>query len=370
VGAAQRVGRCVQRRRRLRWPVLDGGAAAPVFLLRDEFVTDEAAPIASPRTCEPGPGTCVVTDTLNVLSVSGGRLVATSGAGYGDPGVWGDLFTRAVGMAVFGEIIEIESGRELFGFDTDRSSLPNQALFFFGNNLYAYENTQIEVGGCALNTSYVLSVVQRTAGTFYLIRGGVYTNWTLLYVANVLNYTQMYPCCVGHTKGWSAGYMRRAQLASSWATDYGIATNRVESAAVDELTSSEADAIIEATWTAVTGETWELRTRRTDVDNRWIVRCSQADSTIKLIERNAGVVTERSSAAQTWTNGTAYRLVVIQDDETIKTYVADVVKNSYASAAFNKLATGVKTSHAVSNLVCWPRTLSGAALAELEKYTT
>jgi hypothetical protein len=31
-------------------------AAGLTFLLRDDFVTTESAPLASPRTCEPGPG--------------------------------------------------------------------------------------------------------------------------------------------------------------------------------------------------------------------------------------------------------------------------------------------------------------------------
>jgi hypothetical protein len=30
-------------------------AAGLTFLLRDDFVTTESAPLASPRTCEPGP---------------------------------------------------------------------------------------------------------------------------------------------------------------------------------------------------------------------------------------------------------------------------------------------------------------------------
>ena len=33
------------------------------FLLRDEFTTPDAAPITSPRTCEPGPGTLTFVDT-------------------------------------------------------------------------------------------------------------------------------------------------------------------------------------------------------------------------------------------------------------------------------------------------------------------
>jgi hypothetical protein len=119
-----------------------------------------------------------------------------------------------------------------------------------------------------------------------------------------------------------------------------------------------ANGLVEATWTAATGATYELDVRRTDNDNRWIIRCDQGGSTIKLIERNGGGETERSSAAQTWTNLTAYRIVAVCDTQSIKTVVGVTAKNSYALASFNATATGVKTSHAVADLVSWPRTIS------------
>ena len=52
---------------------------------------DDAAPITSPRTCEPGPGLLLVVDTENKLSISNLALACTGGKAspaYGDPGVW------------------------------------------------------------------------------------------------------------------------------------------------------------------------------------------------------------------------------------------------------------------------------------------
>jgi hypothetical protein len=43
-------------------------------LLHDEFTTEDPNPVASPRTCEPGPGTLVVVDSDAQLSIAGGRL--------------------------------------------------------------------------------------------------------------------------------------------------------------------------------------------------------------------------------------------------------------------------------------------------------
>jgi hypothetical protein len=161
-------------------------------------------------------------------------------------------------------------------------------------------------------------------------------------------------------------FLRVTQLSPPWNTDYGIATNRVATTSAVSETTSEANALIEHTITAATGVTQELSIRRTDDDNRWVIRMDQAGSTIKLIERNGAAETERSSAAQTWTNGTAYRVVAIADGNAIRSFVADVARNAYTSATFNNTATGVQVSHAGSDLVAWPRVLSGAALAALE----
>lgn len=54
------------------------GLGAPdnpvVWLLLDQFITDDAAPVTSPRTCEPGPGSVQFTDTENLLNIAGGEV--------------------------------------------------------------------------------------------------------------------------------------------------------------------------------------------------------------------------------------------------------------------------------------------------------
>lgn len=62
-----------------------GGPAALVYLLRDEFTTAASAPLTSPRTCDPGPGTVTLTDSGNKLSVSGGELLMAAAVGIRDP---------------------------------------------------------------------------------------------------------------------------------------------------------------------------------------------------------------------------------------------------------------------------------------------
>jgi hypothetical protein len=113
------------------------------------------------------------------------------------------------------------------------------------------------------------------------------------------------------------------------------------------------------TWTAATGVTFELDLKYLDADNRWIVRCSQGGSTIKIIQREAGTETERATAAATWTNGVAYRIVAMMDIQqlTFVVWVADVRVLIYTSASYNTGARVARISHAVSNFVTYPRNL-------------
>jgi hypothetical protein len=121
-------------------------------------------------------------------------------------------------------------------------------------------------------------------------------------------------------------------------------------------------------WTAVTGQIWDLMVRRTDDNNCWIVRADQTNSTIKLFEKSGGTETERATASFTWTNGQAFRILVFMEGNTIKVNYTSIEKLSYTSASFNNTATGVKTTRGGSNLVAWPRSISGSALTELNRH--
>lgn len=324
------------------------GTQQQVYLFRDEFATPQAAPLTTPRTCEPGPGVGIVSSPLTYIS--GGNIVLDSDATY----ISQQSYSATPGLMILAEYV---------------SSGPYRCGFGPGGLQQVYEDGGIRVhpSGIFIAISYnigKLKIIRRSAGSFYVDGAN-----KLIYVSN--SGSSALTIFVQNRIGASTlfGSLRVCQLAAPWDIDYGIATNRIISPTSGDTTTSEADAVTEMTWTAATGQVWELSVRRTDDNNLWIVRCDQAGGFVKLIERNAGVETERSSAAQTWSNGIAYRLVIVQDGNTIRTYINNVAKNSYTSAAFNVIATGVKTDRAGSNLITWPRTLSGAALAELNRYS-
>lgn len=356
---------------------------AASYLLRDEFTTDQPAPLTSPRTCEPGPGTAKIVDTGNKLSISGGRIVNAGAVTAGDPSISFSSFARSTGMAIVADVTKkVSSATFTVGTDTVENGWLLQdvglhcSFFGSGGGLFAIEAQGISgvIGTHADETNYTIAVVLRSAGGFVLIKGGIYSSWTLLYITRRVTNATIYPTITGgNTSVWTSGYIRRVQLGGLWqSSDYGISTGYTASPASGAELTHEADCLSSVLWTAATNATLEFDIRRTDADNRWIVRCDQAGGTIKLIQREGGTETERSSAAQTWTNNTQYHILIAAYGSIIDVHVGTgtgALKNTYASATFNQTATSAKitaSAGALANFATWPRTLSGAALAALE----
>jgi hypothetical protein len=347
----------------------NGNTAATQFsitsglLLKDEFTTDDDAPMTTPRTAEPGPGTMTVIDTGNQLSTMAGKLHAASATGTGDPRAYGSVKVRAAGLAGISKVTT--NSAIIWGWHSATSAYPQKGAFQKnGTTLQLIPGSA--VGVVAANTDYETAIVLRSAGAFFLIKGGAFTDWTLLYVNKILTDANVYHGFAAVAGTMDVYYDIEANLGAPWNSDYGIATARTASAGVGDTITSTADAVIESTWTAVTGETYELSVRRTDDDNRWIIRGSQGDSTIKLIKVEAASESEVGTAACAFTNGLAARFIVVTAGDTIAVYTDDSYRYIYyASATFNNTATGVKTSHAAANLTAYPRTISGAALTEL-----
>jgi hypothetical protein len=206
-------------------------------------------------------------------------------------------------------------------------------------------------------------VVLRSAGSFPIING------RLVWVFDERD-TNLYPGIASHNTVIEEDIFGALSLPANgytaFETEFGAATNAIASPSSGETATSEANSWNEFTWTAATGETLEWLIRRTDDTHAWIIRCDQAGSTIKIIEVNGGE-TERASAAQTWVDSTEYRVIVIADDESIKTFVDTTAKASYESAAYNKAETGQKISGfaAGADLVCWPINMVPLLPAEL-----
>lgn len=325
---------------------------------------DAAAPLSATYREAGAVGTLTVTDASNVLSLAGGEVV-WSGTPAAGTGLVSPALARVAGRVFICRVTRRVAGTLRFGWHATATA--------DGNITYGFRTTPGTTAQIGLAAGVVIALtglasgdhdyatVLRLSGAFLLYRSGDGQPWTLVWVASDDSTANLYArqthpgtVVVDH----KAKSSRVADLGGAFASDYGLATDRKATSAAADTIAHAADCLVEHTITAATAVTQELWVRRTDASNGWIVRMDQAGSTIKLIELVAGVETERASTAQTWTNGTQYRVVVICAGTTITPYVANVAKTGYASASTNQTATQAYVSHAGVDLVAWPRTVT------------
>lgn len=184
------------------------------YLLRDEFTTNLAAGSVNGTAAEPGPGTRVVVDSENKLSIAGGLLTFAGGPvtpTYGNPAIWYPAITRASGIVLLGELNIASGSNMVFGLDVDTVGIINgNGIIFAGTVLKLYENTTFGpiVGSFATATDYKVAMVQRGTGIFYFIKGGVFTSWTLLWVSVLNNTATLYPSVNNYDMVFTADFTR------------------------------------------------------------------------------------------------------------------------------------------------------------------
>lgn len=324
------------------------------YLFLDRFMTDAAAPLSSPRTCEPGPGTLTITDTENKVSIASGQLSISGGKAspaYGNPMARSTSSVgSAGGTAVFATVVS-NTGTSTIGFG---GGIANPGFRFSSATLVSGDQSS-SANTEAITLPIEVAVILRpdSVGGWCCRRtpGGT---WNLQWVTASTPSTN--PLVASYNSAIVADNLRVAVL-PAWATEANIYTSYTATPANPQAGVMTADGLVYVTWTPAAGETLELDVRRTDANNRWIHRCDQAGSTMKIIERNGGVETERASGVQTWTASTAYRIGIVAVGQSIKQLVGAATRNTYTSAAFNQTATGVYLSghSTATNLYAWPR---------------
>jgi hypothetical protein len=341
------------------------GQSGVVYLLFDQFRTAANAPLATPRTCEPGPGTLTISDAGNIISIANAVLVI-NGTTTNLNGVASASNARATGRALLMRLptrTSIVGGVVHFGWGPN--AFTNNTMDI-GLDVSATTTFRIKSGVSVVDTITLgsgiwdFAFVMRGTGGFLFARNGGSGAYTLYWVYNTIATAEFAKIFFSGTQAenLTVDDVRITDLAAPYTTDYGIATQRIASNIANDTIAANADAVVEWTWTTpAAAGAFDLLVRRTDDSNCWIIRGDQAGATIKLIEKNAGVETERSSVAQTWTALTAFRVIVTCDTQTIKTYVGVTPKNSYTSASFNQTVGGCKVTQAGADFVSWPRTL-------------
>ncbi len=293
----------------------------------------------------------------------------------GDPGITSEGFARASGLVFYCTVTTSTiSDRCQVGFDaqttggTDRFA---SAMFFRESGaLRVYdEAAQPLVEAYAELYKYEVAIVLRSVGAFYYIKGGLFTNWELVWVGVSEASSPMYARILINTLAGlvtTHDTMRVSQLSAPWTDDYGIATDRLAGArSAGDTFTHEADCLLEYTVDTLPTSTNRIRValRRQDADNYWHNRV-ESTGQVNLYEVVSGSPALRA-ASGAGVASAGSRVVIIADDEAIKVYTDNALLFTYSSAVNFKTETAGALDDegggSVSDIVSWPRTLSGSA---------
>lgn len=171
----------------MRAGVMGGGRRYRKYHLYDAFNDTKAAGALNGTLSSDRQNTRLVADANSKISITGGLLDFATGAVAND-GVTYNLRTREAGKFLKLAITPADiSGIYNIGFDQDASGSPNDSAHFVsfrasGGLLYAgHPGYLAPICHYVAATEYQICLVLRATGVFYLIKGGIYTNWTLFY---------------------------------------------------------------------------------------------------------------------------------------------------------------------------------------------
>ena len=200
-----------------------------VFLVRDDFTDNLAAGAVDATSPTPGPGgerTVVDTDG-DGLSVGGGTAsFANPNDSTGNPGLWYGAQTRAAGSAVLVTTTPSTTSQiTAIGWDENQITqiTLHRLMFHAASNLVVLAGGGPLVIGTYTAVEHSKALVLRATGCFYCIKGGVYTDWTLVWTDSSDATATLYPGVTQFNAVFSVDTLRVAQLGAPWSEPYAIA---------------------------------------------------------------------------------------------------------------------------------------------------
>lgn len=317
------------------------------ILYRDDFAQPEAAPLASPHNA-PGGGTATINGVAS--SIENGVFKASTPDASAQGFTLVATYTGA-GLALIGKLRANVSATEFgvgSGFGGMRAAAANDFIYLPSGS------AALGLGAWGAGVFRGVMVVRGGSGETYFVD---LDTRQLLFVSHNTATGAVSPffktAGIANAQG-DLDYIRIRTLGAPWSSAYGLAMCNVTAPSMPSTQVGVADAIIHVGWTVGTGETLNILFRRVDDDNTWILRCAASDatnpSTMKLIEKVAGVETERNSVAETLTVGQTYTLMIRANVASIQTWKGGTngVRATYASATFNQTEMGVKVMNAAT----------------------
>ena len=315
-------------------------------ILYDEFLTPDAAPLTSPRTCEPGPGTMVVTQPSNQVSISGGKLVWSAVAEYS--GVASNVAaSNVVGMAIFAELDSFTSGVTMqLGTNNDATptaSLSGPHIHLRDGTIFRVANGEggfVEVGG---TYSYPMKslVVFRSlgVGSFDIMNG------TLAWVFDSRD-TDVYPSLVSHNSVCSWENLWVGNLATTyntaWGADFSTVTDTKTNPATTTTYDCAADCHLRVTHTCENTKFVQAAIRYTNDTN--YVRLEIDASRVPTLKKNVAGTPATLWTGAALTDAVEYQFDIVAEGSSVKVNQDNVLKTTQ-TVTDHQTVTGGKVWH-------------------------
>lgn len=175
----------------------------------------DAGQVVSGSAAEPGVGARTVTDTENKLSIANGALTFAGGKAtpvFGDPVIYFPQKTYALGNVYIFAITPSSDSQELmFGLDEVASSTISDGFDLYNSSVIAarVNNVDVAVGSFSAGTTYYFALTQHNSkGGSFLVKGGTYTNWTLLYRWLTSTAYNGYPALLSYNTAYTSDFLR------------------------------------------------------------------------------------------------------------------------------------------------------------------
>lgn len=323
-------------------PGVGPGAGGEIFDHDFQFNFPSAIAAGSfPSEYSEGAGTLSVTNTASIVSASTGNLVISgSSPAAANPRLLA-ANTRAAGDMLRIKVAAATAGGLRMGWIKADYGIQYGYLYNSGT-VYNYVPTFLNL---AAGKPTELILILRNEGAWIIDYDE--STYTLRFPAATLldNPSMGIAAHAAATQATAIDYIYMDKAVGKWQNSYCLLTGGDLTPATGASILTTESAWIQFYWIPNTDEVLEIRFRRTDDDNCWLVRCDQAAGTIKLFTRISGSETEYSAGkTQTWTVDTEYNILIRDIGSSIKTFVDNTEKNVQASTTYNAGVTGAKAS--------------------------
>ena len=185
-----------------------------------------------------------------------------SSPALGDPGIWYSAVTRAAGRTLLGTLTIADVTKSVeFGFDTAATgALGASAFRVTADTLLTYN---LGVAGPVVfvpadATAYQFAIVLRSTGTYYFVKGGVFTYWTLVWIGSSDNTATVYPGISNYDAAFTADNIRiPTKLWLPTSLCYDTFARADAAIGTSETTGPDGQTVTARAWT---GATWTIST--------------------------------------------------------------------------------------------------------------